>query len=141
MKESGGGNKCAISKFECMIRINVTIEVKSEVRAHVVELLREMSELSRQETGCIGYEIFENSRLNNVLMIIETWENEALLAVHKGSDHFVRIIPQVRELATEMCEPEVYGYGSRERAIVGRRSEKLCSRTRCAWRLIGVVES
>ncbi|MEQ2909061.1 putative quinol monooxygenase [Butyricimonas faecihominis] len=86
-----------------MIRINVTIEVKSEVRAHVVELLREMSELSRQEKGCIGYEIFENSRLNNVLMIVETWENEALLAIHKESDHFVRIIPRVRELATEMC--------------------------------------
>lgn len=103
MKESGGGNKCAISKFEYMIRINVTIEVKSEVRAHVVELLREMSELSRQEKGCIGYEIFENSRLNNVLMIVETWENEALLAIHKESDHFVRIIPRVRELATEMC--------------------------------------
>lgn len=97
------GNKCAISKFEYMIRINVTIEVKSEVRAHVVELLHEMSELSRQETGCIGYEIFENSRLDNVLMIVETWENEALLAIHKESDHFVRIIPQVRELATEMC--------------------------------------
>ncbi len=32
------GNKCAISKFECMIRINVTIEVKSEVRAQVMEL-------------------------------------------------------------------------------------------------------
>ena len=53
MKESGGENKCAISKFECMIRINVTIEVKSEVRAQVMELLREMSELSRQEKGCI----------------------------------------------------------------------------------------
>lgn len=86
-----------------MIRINVTIEVKSEVCAQVMELLREMSELSRQEKGCIGYEIFENSRLNNVLMIVETWENEALLAIHKESDHFVRIIPQVRELATEMC--------------------------------------
>ena len=36
MKESGGENKCAISKFECMIRINVTIEVKSEVRAQVI---------------------------------------------------------------------------------------------------------
>ena len=44
----------AISKFECMIRINVTIEVKSEVRAQVMELLREMSELSRQERGVSG---------------------------------------------------------------------------------------
>ena len=86
-----------------MIRINVTIEVKSEVCAQVMELLREMSELSIQEKGCIGYEIFENSRLNNVLMIVETWENEALLAINKESDHFVRIIPRVRELATEMC--------------------------------------
>ena len=66
-----------------MIRINVTIEVRKEVCAQVVKLLHEMSELSRQEKGCIGYEIFESNRLDNVLMIIETWENEDLLAIHK----------------------------------------------------------
>ena len=135
MKESGGENKCAISKFECMIRINVTIEVKSEVRAQVMELLREMSELSRQEKGCIGYEIFENNRLDNVLMIIETWENETLLAVHKGSDHFVRIIPRVRELATEMCSQKFTDMAAVNEAIVGRRSvrnyapDKVCVET------------
>ena len=36
-------------------------------------------------------------------MSVETWENEALLAIHKESDHFVRNIPQERELAPEMC--------------------------------------
>ena len=86
-----------------MTRITVTIEVKSEVCAQVMELLREMSELSRQEKGCIGYEICENRRLKNVLMTGKVWENEALLAIHKESEHFVRIIPRVRELATEMC--------------------------------------
>lgn len=91
-----------------MIRINVTVEVKSEVRAQVVELLREMSELSRQEKGCIGYEILENNRLDNVLMIIETWENETLLAVHKGSDHFGENYPG--------------GFGNWQRKCVARSS-------------------
>ena len=86
-----------------MIRINVTIEVEMEIRSRIVNLLCEMSELSRKEEGCIGYEILENNRLDNVLMIIETWENEFLLARHKESEHFVRIIPQVRGLATKMC--------------------------------------
>lgn len=118
-----------------MIRINVTIEVKSEVRAQVLGLLREMSELSRQEKGCIGYEILENSRLNNVLMIIETWENEDLLAVHKGRGHFERIIPRVRELATEMCSQKFTDVASVNEAIVGRRNvrnyapDKVCVET------------
>ena len=134
MKE-GGVDRCAISKFKYMIRINVTIEVKSEVRAQVVELLREMSELSRQEKGCIGYEILENNRLDNVLMIIETWENEDLLAVHKGREHFVRIIPRVRELATEMCSQKFTDMASVSEAIVGCRSvrnytpDKVCMAT------------
>ena len=134
MKEDGV-DRCAISKFKYMIRINVTIEVKSEVRAQVVELLREMSELSRQEKGCIGYEILENNRLDNVLMIIETWENEDLLAVHKGREHFVRIIPRVRELATEMCSQKFTDMASVSEAIVGCRSvrnytpDKVCLET------------
>ena len=134
MKEDGV-DRCAISKFKYMIRINVTIEVKSEVRAQVMELLREMSELSRQEKGCIGYEILENNRLDNVLMIIETWENEDLLAVHKGREHFVRIIPRVRELATEMCSQKFTDMASVSEAIVGCRSvrnytpDKVCLET------------
>ncbi len=107
-----------------MIRINVTIEVKSENRARMVELLREMSELSRQEKGCIGYEILESNRLDNMLMIIETWENDALLAIHKESDHFSRIIPQVRELAVEMCSQKFTDTVSVNEAITGRRSVK-----------------
>lgn len=84
-----------ILKFMHMIRINVTIEVKSENRARMVELLREMSELSRQEKGCIGYEILESNRLDNMLMIIETWENDALLAIHKEKWSFFENYSQV----------------------------------------------
>lgn len=118
-----------------MIRINVTIKVSSEVRAQVVELLREMSGLSRLEKGCIGYEILENTRLVNVLMIIETWENEALLAIHKESEHFTRIIPRVRELASEMCSEKFSDMASVGEAIKDRRNtrcflpEKICVET------------
>ena len=117
-------DKCAIPKFEYMIRINVTIEVRKEVCAQVVKLLHEMSELSRQEKGCIGYEIFESNRLDNVLMIIETWENEDLLAIHKKSGHFVRIIPMVRKLATEMCSQKFTDMASVNEAIIGCHSVK-----------------
>ena len=68
-------------------------------------------------------------------MIIETWENEDLLAVHKGREHFVRIIPRVRELATEMCSQKFTDMASVSEAIVGCRSvrnytpDKVCLET------------
>lgn len=118
-----------------MIRINVTLIVNSEVRRQVVELLREMSELSREEKGCIGYEILENNRLEDVLMIIETWDNEVVLDVHKRSEHFTRIIPRVRELVMEMKSEKFTDMASVEEAIIGRRSvqqflpDKVCVET------------
>lgn len=84
-----------------MIRINVTIKVKREKKEELLALLCELAELSRQERGCIGYEIYENYRLQDEIMIVETWENEACLAVHKNTTHFVRIIPVAKDLADE----------------------------------------
>lgn len=116
-----------------MIRINVTLLVSDEARAAIVTLLGEMAELSRAERGCIGYEILENCRSRDTLMIIETWENEAVLAVHKESEHFTRIIPRVREMATEMKSQKFTTMVAVDEAITKRRTvreyapDKVCT--------------
>lgn len=107
-----------------MIRINVTIKVKSETRQQVVELLSEMSELSRQEKGCIGYDIMSDNRSDDTLMIIESWENEVVLDIHKQSEHFTRLIPRVRELVTSMKSERFTDMAAVDKAIVRRRSVK-----------------
>lgn len=42
-----------------MIRINVEITVPEQNRAKVLDNILHLAEKSRQEAGCIGYEIFE----------------------------------------------------------------------------------
>ncbi|MEY8593324.1 nitroreductase family protein [Butyricimonas hominis] len=131
-KGSGVWNVEFLSEQD-MIRINVTLSVGAGVRAEVAALLSEMADLSRGERGCIGYEILENCRLEDTMMIIETWENEAVLATHKESGHFMRIIPRVRELATEMKSQKFTTMASADEAITGRRTvreytgEKICT--------------
>ena len=84
-----------------MIRINVTITVTPEKKEKLLALLQEMGVCSRQERGCIGYEIYQNCRLPEEVVIVETWKNEDCLAVHENSAHFVRIIPLAKNLADE----------------------------------------
>ena len=37
-------------------------------------------------------------------MILETWESEEALKAHSESDHFKRIVPRLKELATMTLE-------------------------------------
>lgn len=84
-----------------MIRINVNVTVKPGNRERILRLLGEMGDFSRQENGCLDYEILANVRLATRLMIVETWADDAALALHKDSPHFRRIIPEAKALAVD----------------------------------------
>lgn len=124
MTRESAGENVEFPSEQDMIRINVNLLVDAGVRAEVTSLLTEMAELSRGERGCIGYEILQNCRLDDTLMIVETWENEAVLAVHKESTHFTRIIPRVRELAREMTSRKFTTMAAVDEAVTGRRTAR-----------------
>ncbi|UKI39102.1 MAG: antibiotic biosynthesis monooxygenase [Alistipes putredinis] len=65
-----------------MIRINVEITVSEQKRAKVLDNILRLAEKSRKETGCAGYEIFENSTRPESLLILETWERTPRLWQH-----------------------------------------------------------
>ena len=73
--------------------------MKSEDKEQLLRLLGEMGDLSRQESGCLHYEVLENCRVDTNLAIIEMWASEEALALHKGSAHFARLIPPAKALA------------------------------------------
>ena len=82
-----------------MIRINVSVTVDAGRREELLRLLGEMGDLSRQEEGCLGYEILANVRTDTSVMIVETWAGEEALSAHKGSAHYARLIPPAKALA------------------------------------------
>ena len=59
------------------VRLNVEMSVSAGNRAALLENLLLLAEASRAEPGCIGYEIYENSRESARVLIHETWRHPA----------------------------------------------------------------
>ena len=85
-----------------MIRINVEITVSQPKRAAVLDNILRLAEKSRQENGCIGYEIYENSTKPQSLLILETWESREALDAHEKTEHFRTLVPITHENAESM---------------------------------------
>ncbi len=87
-----------------MIRLNVFIKVSEANRAEVVKAAIELTACSVKEDGCIAYDIFESCTRKDVLMICETWKDEAVLAAHEKTNHFKTMVGKMQELAALKIE-------------------------------------
>ena len=76
------------------VRLNVEMSVSA-----LLENLLLLAEASRAEPGCIGYEIYENSRDSSRILIFETWRDAASLEAHQQTEHFRLRAPRNRELS------------------------------------------
>lgn len=83
-----------------MIRLNVFVQVSEANRASVVEMAKQLVAASLQDAGCVAYDLFESATRPDVLMICETWADEAALAAHSATEHFTTLVPQIKQLAT-----------------------------------------
>ena len=83
------------SAIDSLVRINGVMTVDEGHRDSLMMLIREMVELSRQDTGCIHYEYYEKASVPNQLLLIETWMSREALEEHKATSHFRRLVPQI----------------------------------------------
>ncbi len=84
-----------------MIRINCGIITETlENRKKAIELAKELVAYSLHEKGCLEYDLLGSLTNTDRLMIYETWENEAALNVHKETEHFKRLVPEIQKVAT-----------------------------------------
>ena len=81
-----------------MIRLNVFIRVAAENRAAALQAAKELVAASLSDKGCIAYDVFESATRPDVLMICETWADEASLDTHQKSAHFITLVPRIESL-------------------------------------------
>ncbi|MGL4851884.1 MAG: putative quinol monooxygenase [Phocaeicola sp.] len=87
-----------------MIRVNVFIQATEGNHAAVVELGKELVTSSVKEEGCIAYDLFQSATRPDVLLICETWADEATLQAHEETAHFTAIVPKMSALAKMKLE-------------------------------------
>lgn len=83
-----------------MIRLNVFLAVAdNKAKEAVKKLGAELVAASRNDKGCIAYDMFESTTIPANLMICETWASEEELAAHMASAHFTTLVPKIEEFA------------------------------------------
>ena len=87
-----------------MIRINCFIQVNEENRTAVLEAAKTLTAASLEQDGCIAYDIFESATRHDVLMICETWRDQAALDAHSNSKVFHEQAKILHEFASVKLE-------------------------------------
>ncbi len=87
-----------------MNRLNCFICVEANRRAEVLEAARRLTAVSLTQDGCIAYDVFESATRHDVLLICETWRDEATLKAHSDSEVFVKEVGLMRSLAEMKLE-------------------------------------
>lgn len=83
-----------------MIRLNVSLIIEDEEkRERVIKIVKELVVFSLRDKGCIDYDLYCSHTNDDRLMIIETWESREALKAHSETDHFKRLVPEMKKLA------------------------------------------
>ncbi len=90
-----------------MIHNNVLITVKNEADIPLVrELLTEQCRLSREEPGCVKFDVFHSQADRKLFLLVESWSNQATLDQHRLAPAYVEIYkPKVLPLVDRTPHP------------------------------------
>lgn len=84
-----------------MITINVDLEVLESQRKSYLDFVDDLVKKSKDDTGCLFYEHFENVSKSNHFMIIENWENQQALDLHNETSHLKQFVQEIGEYLTK----------------------------------------
>lgn len=87
-----------------MLRLNCFIKVSAENRAETVEAAKRLTAASLLQDGCIAYDVFESATRPEVLLICETWRDQAALDAHSASAVFVEEVGKMTSLGEMKLE-------------------------------------
>lgn len=87
-----------------MIRLNVFVQADTANYTAAIAEARLLTEHSRQEEGCVAYDVFQSVTRGDVFMICETWADQASLDAHTQTEHFKHHVERLKALAEMKIE-------------------------------------
>lgn len=82
-----------------MVNIVAQFFIQEGKLEEALKVITELVEKTRQEAGCIKYEVYQDDKDSNHLILLEEWESQAILDKHSASDHFKALVPKIGELS------------------------------------------
>lgn len=72
------------------LRVVATIPIQPEGVAAAGPALAELAAASREEEGCLGYEVFASSSVPGTFVTIEEWRAADDMTAHMGTPHVAK---------------------------------------------------
>ena len=95
--------------MENSVRVIARIIAKPGTGERVRSVLSNLVEPTRQESGCINYELLQNSQDSDELVLLEEWETQAALDSHTIASHTQTAEAEVEEFLQQV-PPDVRIY-------------------------------
>jgi quinol monooxygenase YgiN len=77
---------------------------EADLRAALLALLVP----TRQETGCVSYDMHQSADDPATFLFYENWQSKAALDAHMQTPHLKKLIPRVDELCTAFPEIKLW---------------------------------
>jgi quinol monooxygenase YgiN len=90
------------------LRIVARVVAQADKVAEVHSCLIDLIEPTRQEPGCISYELLQNNSDPSDFTFVEEWASEDAVAAHFKADHFLSVVSRVTPLLA--AEPDIRKY-------------------------------
>lgn len=81
-----------------MIRLNCFFQANEGKYEEALECAIALTVLSLKDEGNVAYDVFESATRPDILMICETWKDEASLRKHAEAAHFTKYVGQLEQL-------------------------------------------
>lgn len=91
-----------------MLKVVAKSAVKKDCLENVLALYGELVKKTREEQGCLSYELFQDTENPYILTMIETWESREYLEKHFQSAHFTALVPKIKECREGSAELNIY---------------------------------
>lgn len=91
-----------------MIIIHARMSVKPENKEEFLQEIEAVIKESRAEAGNNGYELFQDPKDPNSLVMVENWKDMEAVQAHNTSTHFQKFIAAAREMLSAPLQADVY---------------------------------
>lgn len=81
-----------------MIRVVAKFELKQGNLDTALEIANKLIKLTREEQGCVHYDLVQSDKNSDSIAILEAWESNEALNNHSSSEHFKDLVPKIASL-------------------------------------------
>jgi len=91
-----------------MIMVTATITSKPGKRDEIISKSHDLIKSTRLEPGCISYDLYARTEDEDVLIMLEQWENREVLDAHMKTEHFKVFGTVIEEFVAKEISIAIY---------------------------------